>query len=159
MRIKNGDFLRFGPRENRHFIVSVQSEPDPELDTEVQIQEDSKPNEERAALEAYLQKQKDKSHRELYEELLQKDQTPKQRKKEVQKPVYDRNEVTWGMVDAEIVYADRADEEIIRTDILRMLPNLTPRHLAKIEEFEKKQRKMKMLTVGLLYSERLQQDS
>lgn len=147
IRIKNGDFIRFGPREDRHFIVNVKSERDPELDQEQPVVDESKPNEERAALEAYLEKQKNRSHKEIYEELLEKEKTPHQKKKDIKKPVYDRNEVNWGMVDEEIVYADRRDEEIIRTDLLRMLPNLNPRHLAKIEEFEKKQRKMKMLTV------------
>ena len=104
-------------------------------------------NAEKSALEAYLQAQEDRSHREIYEELLEKSRTPDQRKKLTKKPAFDITEVTWGMVDDEAIYAEQAEEEILRTDLLRMLPKLTPKHLSKIETFEKQQRKMNMLIV------------
>ena len=158
VQLRAGDFLRFGPRENRFFIVQVEREEQPDLDVETQQAAEPKEtfNAEKAALEAYLQKKKNKSHRELYEELLEQTRTPEQKKKLTRRPKYDRSEVTWGMLDEDIVYGDHVEEEIIRTDLLRMLPNLTPKHLSNIEAFEKLQRKMHMLTVTSSDSGRLQ---
>lgn len=156
MPVRDGDFIKLGPRDDYFLIVKVQAdgnqtEPGESVAEEAgdQTEKQAIPmNAERAALEDYLKQQKNKSFKELYTELLEKEKTPQQRSKEAKKPQYDRSEVNWGMVDEDIVYADKAEEEIIRTDLLRMLPNLTGKHLAKIEEFEKKQRKMKMLTVA-----------
>ncbi len=163
VKVKHGDFLRFGPAEDRHFILKVEAADDEEEPAAEAQEEDQKPfglqvNEEKAALEKYLDKQKNKTYKELYEELLSQELTPKQRKEQLNKPVYNRLEVNWGMVDEEIIYADKTDQEIIRTDILRLLPNLTLRHLSKIEDFEKKQRKLKMQIVPPVSPERLQQN-
>lgn len=152
--LRNGDFLRFGPKEDRHFIVKIvsvnQTDNDHQSDTVENVQSSSESqtyNSEKAAMEAYLQKQQNKSYRELYEELLERTRDPEKKKKQVKRPTYNPNEVTWGMVDEDVVYGDHVEEEILRTDILRMLPKLTPKHLSKIEAFEKQQRKMHLLTV------------
>ena len=163
VQLKDGDFLKFGPKETRYFIVKLQdvtkldaeaaegeekagAKTDLEAYNEFNAHEEGYVNKEKQSLEDYLKKQKNRSHRELYEELLLKEKTPKQLKAEAEKPRYDRSEVTWGMVDEEIVYAEKGhDDEIVRTDLLRMLPNLSGKQISKIEEFEKKQNKMKML--------------
>jgi hypothetical protein len=146
--LKDGDFIRFGPREDKYYIVTVERPVEEEEAEEGTAVEEPVANAEKEALDKYLQQQKDKTFKEIYTELIEREKNPFQTKKVERKPEYNRMDVTWGMVDEDIVYADKADEEIIRTDILRLMPNLTPRHLAKIEEFEKKQRKLKMLTVG-----------
>lgn len=175
VQIKDGDFVRFGPKEERFFIVKIVG-PEEGEEGESEVKEvgeagdgerrgqagqengekgaGSAPfvNEEKRALEEYIKKQKDKSYKELYEELLAKEINPFEKKKqklEKVAQVADPNAVTWGIQDEALVYNDKTDQEIIRTDLLRMLPNLTGKHISKIEEFEKKQRKMKMLTVSL----------
>ena len=152
IKLKDGDFIRFGPREDKYYIVTVERPAEEEAGQESEAVEEAVDNPEKEALDKYLQQQKDRSFKEIYRELLEREKNPFQTKKVEKKPEYNRMDVTWGMVDEDIVYADKTDEEIIRTDILRLMPNLTPRHLAKIEEFEKKQRKLKMLTVSSLSS-------
>jgi len=55
-------------------------------------------------------------------------------------------DINWGQVDDHIIYANSGmDEHILRTDLLRMLPNLTDTQISKIESFEKKHNKLKIL--------------
>ena len=141
VRIRDGDLLRFGPVEDSFFIVKIEGEDHIEEDIHIDDR-----NEEKAALDRYIEKEKNRTFKEIYEDLLSKE-LPEKGKKNVKKIEYDRTEVTWGMVDEEIIYADKTDQEVIRTDILRRMPNLTPRHISKIEDFEKKQRRMKLMIV------------
>lgn len=154
--LHSGAVIRFGPNTEHLFFLIGGPEPQeveeaPQLAvgapqfTRPESTETAVVNKEKEALDKYLKEQSSKSYKEVYEELLARELTPKQKQERQNQPQYDRTAVTWGMVDDEIIYADKSDQEVIRTDLLRALPNLLPRHLAKIEDFEKKQKKMKAM--------------
>lgn len=60
-------------------------------------------------------------------------------------PQYNRMDVTWGQVDDHIIYANSQEDMILRTDFLRLLPNLTQKQIDKIDQFEKKMNKLKVM--------------
>ena len=58
--------------------------------------------------------------------------------------VHGREGASWGMVAEEDIYAHRDEDELmIDSEVLRQLPDLSDKDIEKIENFEKKLRKLK----------------
>lgn len=137
--IFSGDFIFLGMCPIHLILKKYPTDStDEETESSLPLEE----NEEIQRIKEFNSRQDSRSQYSYYEELLEEDRLAKGNIE----IVHDRTQVNWGMVDDAVIYSSKnKQDEIIRTDILKRLPNLTPKQLAKIEKFEKKLRKLESL--------------
>jgi pSer/pThr/pTyr-binding forkhead associated (FHA) protein len=121
-RIKSGDWLKFGESSRNVILINQDLAAMNSEEEDLYNQANSnKGTDEKNAITEFNKKKSEMSNKEIYNKLLIENNVIKKNL-----PQYNRMEINWGQVDDHIVYANgMADEHILRTDLLRLLPNLT----------------------------------